>query len=260
MQNANRGLKSRTLSVEKAVMTLTRNPASLSLRMALTAGAWLASPLMDPAMFVVTAGELGLGFALGKTVAAVALGLFGGFAIKVFSKSGAFTLPLKTAPTACCSADKCVTGAEENKAMWNFLSSEHRRRTFAGEAKNNAYFLFKWLTLAYMLEAVLILYVPASLIGSIVGGEGVKPVILGALVGMPAYLNSYAAPPLVAGLMEQGMSVGSAMAFMVAGAISSIPAMTAVYSLVKPPVFAAYLIFGVMGAILFSLGFAAIIG
>jgi uncharacterized membrane protein YraQ (UPF0718 family) len=56
------------------------------------------------------------------------------------------------------------------------------------------------------------------------------------------------------------MSVGSAMAFMVAGAISSIPAMTAVYSLVKPPVFAAYLIFGVMGAILFSLGFAAIIG
>lgn len=221
---------------------------------------WLSSPLIDPPSLLITAGALGWEFAVGKAAAAVFLGLFGGFAIKLFLQSGAFSSPLKNAPTSCCSSDECGTGIAKDKAVWKFWTNDSRRKTFGEEAKNNAYFLFKWLTLAYMLEAILILYVPASLIGSIVGGEGVTPVVLGALVGMPAYLNSYAAPPLVAGLMEQGMSIGSAMAFMVAGAISSIPAMTAVYSLVKPPVFAAYLIFGVMGAVLFSLGFAAVIG
>ena len=64
---------------------------------------------------------------------------------------------------------------------------------------------------------------------------------MGALVGAPAYLNSYAAPALVAGLVEQGMSSGAAMAFLISGAVSCVPAMAAVWSLVKPPVFAVYL-------------------
>ncbi|MEN8742215.1 MAG: permease, partial [Phaeobacter gallaeciensis] len=84
----------------------------------------------------------------------------------------------------------------------------------------------------------------------LVGGEGVVAIAVAALVGMPAYLNSYVAPPLLAGLIEQGMSAGAAMAFMIAGAVSSIPAMAAVWSLVKPQVFAAYLGLGVSGAIL----------
>jgi uncharacterized membrane protein YraQ (UPF0718 family) len=68
----------------------------------------------------------------------------------------------------------------------------------------------------------------------VVGGERYRPIAIAALVGMPAYLNSYVAPPLLAGLMDQGMSAGAAMAFMIAGAVSSIPAMAAVWSLVKP--------------------------
>lgn len=114
------------------------------------------------------------------------------------------------------------------------------------------------MSLAYLLEGLLILYVPAEMIGGIVGGEGFIPIVLGALIGMPAYLNSYAAPPLVAGLMEQGMNAGSAMSFMVAGAISSIPAMTAVWSLVRKPVFAAYLGFGLGGAVIFGAAFELI--
>ena len=43
-------------------------------------------------------------------------------------------------------------------------------------------------------------------------------------------LNGCAASALVAGLMEQGMSAGTATAFMVAGVVSRIPAMAAVWS------------------------------
>jgi uncharacterized membrane protein YraQ (UPF0718 family) len=80
--------------------------------------------------------------------------------------------------------------------------------------------------------------------------KGIVPIILSALVGVPAYLNSYIAPPIVSGLMNQGMSVGSGMAFIVAGAISSIPAMTAVYALVRKRVFGLDVLLGFSGAVL----------
>ena len=69
-----------------------------------------------------------------------------------------------------------------------------------------------------------------------------------AVIGVPAYLNGYAAIPLVSGLIEQGMAPGAGMAFMVAGGVSSIPAAMAVWALAKPKVFALYLGFAFIGA------------
>ncbi len=220
---------------------------------------WLSSPLIDPPSLMITAGALGWEFAIGKALAAVFLGLFGGFGVKYLMHTFAFQNPLKNHTISGCDSGTCgVEKPFSGHPNWTFWRDKAHRQVFAEQGLENALFLFKWLSLAYLLEALLILYVPASLIGGLVGGDGFGSIVTGALVGMPAYLNSYAAPPLVAGLMEQGMSIGSAMAFMVAGAISSIPAMTAVWSLVKKPVFAAYLGFGVGGAILFGSGFAAI--
>jgi hypothetical protein len=56
------------------------------------------------------------------------------------------------------------------------------------------------------------------------------------------------------------MSAGSAMAFIVAGAVSSLPAMTAVFALVKRQVFAAYVVLGFSGAVLTGLVFGALAG
>jgi uncharacterized membrane protein YraQ (UPF0718 family) len=60
--------------------------------------------------------------------------------------------------------------------------------------------------------------------------------------------------------MAQGMSPGAAMAFMTAGAVSCIPAMAAVWALVRREVFAAYVAFGIGGAILSGLVFGAVVG
>ncbi len=209
---------------------------------------WLSSPLIDPPTLLITAGALGWPFAIGKAVAAVGLGLFGGFAIKALMGHGVFANPLKQVQKSSC----CGCGAPklDAKPVWAFWREAERRETFRREFLANGLFLLKWLALAYVLEALLVSYVPADVIAGVVGGEGVGTIVISALVGMPAYLNSYVAPPLLAGLMEQGMSAGAAMAFMIAGAVSSIPAMAAVWSLVKPQVFATYLILGVSGAIL----------
>ncbi len=60
--------------------------------------------------------------------------------------------------------------------------------------------------------------------------------------------------------MQQGMSAGSAIALIVAGAASSIPGMTAVFALVRRRVFAAYVLLGLTGAVLSGLAFGALTG
>lgn len=91
-------------------------------------------------------------------------------------------------------------------------------------------------------------HVPADWIASALGGQGVGTILLGALVGAPAYLNGYAAVPLVDALIQQGMSAGAAMSFMLAGGVSCIPAAIAVWALVKPRVFVGYIAYGIIGA------------
>lgn len=215
---------------------------------------WLSSPLMDPAMFSITAGTLGLEFAVAKTIAAIGLGLFGGAVVMVLKRSPVFADPLRERPSVggCCGVKKPFQGAPK----WRFWSDAERRATFRETTLENLLFLGKWLFLAYLLEAVMLEYLPAEWIASVLGGEGIGPILLGAIVGAPAYLNGYAAIPLVGGLMQQGMAPGAAMSFIIAGGVSCIPAAVAVWALVKPRVFVAYLGLAILGAMLAGIAWA----
>jgi len=217
---------------------------------------WLSSPLMDPAMFSITTSALGLDFAVAKTIAAIGIGILGGFGVRAIARTGVFddVLRPRAQPKSCCSKGGSPFDAEPVWPIWKFAE---RRSVFAAQFIENGLFLVKWLALAYLLEAFMITHVPAAWVASVLGGTGLQPVIMGALVGGPAYLNGYAAVPLVSGLMEQGMAPGAAMSFVLAGGVSCIPAAVAVWALVKPRVFAAYLGFAFVGSIVAGLSFAA---
>lgn len=217
---------------------------------------WLASPLMDPAMFLITSGTLGWDFAIAKTLAAISTGLLGGFATMALARSALFADPLRTQSRTggCCGTQTPFEGAP----VWRFWNESARRDTFRVSAQANAAFLLKWLALAYVVEALMLEYIPAEAVAGLLGGSGIKPIILGALVGAPAYLNGYAAVPLVDALLAQGMSNGAAMSFVIAGGVSCIPAAIAVWALVKPRIFFAYLAFAMTGALLAGLVWQAI--
>lgn len=212
---------------------------------------WLSSPLMDPAMFAITSGTLGVDFAIAKTVSAIGIGLLGGALTALMARSALFEDPLKKAPVKSCCSSSCGSGPQfQGETVWKFWTQADRRDTFRETVLENAWFLGKWLLLAYLLEALMLHYVPADMVANIVGGEGLRPIVLGALVGAPAYLNGYAAVPLVDSLLQQGMNNGAAMSFVLAGGVSCIPAAVAVWALVKPRVFAAYLGIAFVGSII----------
>ena len=202
-------------------------------------------------MFMITWGEIGLDFAIAKTIAAVALGLIGGFLTMAFSGSPVFADPLREKPQVggCCG----VKNPFSEKPVWKFWNEQDRRTVFRETWVENAVFLVKWLLIAYLFEALMVVYDTTEYVAGALGGDGVLTIVLAALIGMPAYLNGYAAVGLMGGLLEQGMANGAAMSFVLAGGVSSIPAAIAVWALVKPRVFAAYLGFAFVGAVIAGL-------
>ena len=165
---------------------------------------WLASPVIDPSMFALTIGVLGWEFAVAKTLAAIGIGLFGGYITLVLTRGGAFAEPLREG----VGNGGCGATAVRNpkSVIWAFWREPARREKFVREGIKTALFLFKWLTLAFVLESLMVAFVPAEWVVAAVGGDGFISVAIATLVGVPAYLNGYAALPLVSGLIEQGMA------------------------------------------------------
>jgi uncharacterized membrane protein YraQ (UPF0718 family) len=207
---------------------------------------WLASPVMDPSMFALTAGVLGLQFAVAKTLAAIGLGLFGGYAVHLIGRHGALSDALRDGVgNGGCGGAKVRA---PKPVIWRFWADPDRRARFGREALKATLFLTKWLTLAFLLESLMLAWVPAETITALLGGTGIGPIAAATLVGVPAYLNGYAALPLVGGLIAQGMAPGAGLAFLVAGGVTSLPAAIAVWALVKPRIFGLYLLFSLTGA------------
>lgn len=208
---------------------------------------WLASPVMDPSMFVLTTGVLGFEFAVAKTMAAVGLGVFGGFTVHLIAGAGGLSDPLREGVgNGGCGASRVRS---VQPVVWKFWHEDDRRAKFWREGIKTTLFLAKWLTLAFLLESLMLAWVPADLVASALGGSGLAPIGIATLVGVPAYLNGYAALPLVGGLMGQGMAPGAGIAFLVAGGVTSLPAAIAVWALVKRPVFFLYVAIALVGSL-----------
>jgi len=216
---------------------------------------WLASPVIDPAMFALTVGVLNFEFAVAKLLSALWLGLLGGFITHWLVMAGRLTSPLRDGIGNGACAASAVQAPKP--VAWVFWRAPERVARFRRDALTTTLFLGKWLVLAFLLESLMLAYVPAQWVAGALGGAGVWPVLTATLVGVPAYLNGYAALPLVSGLIEQGMSPGAGLAFMVAGGVSSVPAAIAVFALVKRPVFALYGAFALGGSLVAGLVFHA---
>ncbi|UCG10948.1 MAG: permease, partial [Deltaproteobacteria bacterium] len=183
----------------------------------------VSSPIMDPEMFILTAAGISLNFAIAKTIAAVGMGLMAGFTMLGLEKAGFLHNPLKM-KDYCSGCGPIFNANAKVEVTWRFWRQPDGLQRFIEEARSTGWFLGKWLTLAFFLESLMVAYVSPEWIGALVGGESGFAIPLAAIVGIPSYLNGYAAIPLIANLLDMGMSPGAAMTFITSGAVSSIPA------------------------------------
>jgi uncharacterized membrane protein YraQ (UPF0718 family) len=221
---------------------------------------WLASPSMDPEVFALSTAYLGLPLAIGRLVATGVASIAAGFAAHWLETSGAFgkdylrgaasakftplakprgSLTLAASSSAAGTAkDKdcgCAPAPASNPGIRDKLASLLR------ESAPEILKLTGIMLLAFVVEGAVIRFVPVDALTPLFGKKSLFAVPIAAAVGVPMYVTNIAALGFVSGLISKGMSEGAALAFLIGGAATTLPAMTAVWSLAKPRVFALYI-------------------
>lgn len=236
---------------------------------------WLASPSMDPEIFFLSVGALGLPLAVARMVTTFLMSLAGGIIVhrlygKLPVEDFLIRKPLKVKKNSEAlhaavfnvvdspeeASDTEMETANENPITRSAMT--HNKGLFSKvdskevlhQVITSTVFVLKFLLIAYFIEALIVFYLPESIMSVFLNTPDFISVMLASLISIPLYTTNISALGLVSGLMAKGMSGGPALSFLVGGATTTIPAMAAVYKIVDKRLFRVY----VGTAIAFSLG------
>jgi uncharacterized membrane protein YraQ (UPF0718 family) len=150
------------------------------------------------------------------------------------------------------SAPRCGDALSFEPRVWNDAA---RRQSFYRQLIATTRLILICLIPAFAAEYALnALLTPGSL-SVYVGRENWWAIPVAVFVGAPAYIDGYAALPLTRGLIDNGMSQGAAMAFLVSGGVVSIWGAMAIFPVLKLKPFMLYLALAVTGAMIAGCAF-----
>ncbi len=248
----------------------------------------VSSPLSSPEGLVYSAGIFGWPFAIAYFGASILLGLAGGLAAALLERGGwlkgqlrygppkesrpssvadpaafkaegsswavfcgqfqsAQGCPCSAAPTSqsgCCVVNAQGQDASRGRVPWG-----HKLRAFGSALLDVSKFVLPMFVgfafLGYLING----FVPPWVMASLFGSGRAYGVPLAATVGLPLYINSEAAIPLVRAFMDSGMSPGAIMAFLIAGSGTSVGAIGGALTIARWRVVALVVIVLWVGAI-----------
>lgn len=215
---------------------------------------WLSSPITDPAMLATTAATLGLEFAVGKTVIAFLLGVYGGWLTSLLASS-AWTKPPLRDNRLVANLGSCNNACGSMTFDARVWREPTRRAAFRQEAAAITRLILICLIPAFAAEYWLNAFLEPDDLSPFLGSDAWMAIPLTVVVGAPAYLDGYAALPLVRGLLDHGMSPGAAMAFLVSGGVVSIWGAMAIFPAIRIRPFLLYLFLAVSGSMVAGYGF-----
>jgi uncharacterized membrane protein YraQ (UPF0718 family) len=143
-------------------------------------------------------------------------------------------------PTSSCEVSTCTPQPDTESGPWSKA---------ALEVWNATSMVVRYMLLAWLIGAVIKLYVPDAWVIATLGKANPLAILSAAIFGIPAYTSNLAAMPLIGSLLENGMDPAAALAFLIAGPTTTLPAMSAVWGIVNRRVFALYISFSLVGSL-----------
>jgi uncharacterized membrane protein YraQ (UPF0718 family) len=189
----------------------------------------VASPLMNPGIFILTLSQLGWEIALSRVISAYVLAVAAGFLSALI---GRHIRPFQTVD-----------------AKKVFL----QKRPVWVELQRSLLFLGKYFGIALFLSAVIKALVPVEMIGRLLGGHANMSLVIAVALGVPFYSCGGAAIPLVQVLSEMGMNKGAVLAFFIAGPSTKLETIYVYKSVLGVKFLLFYLVFMFLGATLSGL-------
>ena len=212
----------------------------------------ITSPVMSPDAFVLTMGVLGKGIALGKLLGAAGFGLALGYLVHFMAVRGKLA-ELKLADGGGRFEHHCVDPLDPDDPRRGLTVTIGRFKYFGLMVMDMVWIIGRFLVLAMILEALMITFVEPDLVRMLIGRPSFTSPLLAVAVGLPFPLQQIAAVPIVRGLLDLGTNPGAAMALLMAGPVTSIPAIAFLAGLVNRRLLWAYLLVGLTGSLI--LGF-----
>jgi uncharacterized protein len=216
---------------------------------------WIVSPVISPDLFLYTAGMLGTDIAVARLLAALFMGVCAGLLTLMIESAGGFKSPLRKSM-----AVKALAPGDALSPHWRFWKEKERIAIFFEEARATAKKILPWMILAIFLETLITILVPAKLVAEWVGSSNAFAIPMAILVSIPTYANPIAGVPIAKGMMALGMSKSAALAYLVAGSVTTIPAMLAVLPLVRLRVFIWHIAIGLMTGLAAAYVFKFVLG
>lgn len=220
----------------------------------------VSSPLTSPEELIYSAGLFGWPFAWAFFISSIFLGLLGG-AVAAFAESRGWLdgqarmerpqskLPLKVISGASGSLDLPVIPPTAAPTKLPVTLRMFLREMYTTGKRLMVLFL-GFAFVGYLLNGL----IPAEWISSLFGAGHAYGVPLAAILGIPFYINTEASLPLVRAMLDSGMSQGAALAFLIAGAGTSLGALGGALTIARWRVIA--IIIGTLWIGALILGFA----
>ncbi|TPK98628.1 MULTISPECIES: permease [unclassified Mesorhizobium] len=216
---------------------------------------WLSSPVTGPTMLTATWALLGPGFAIGKLLAAFALGVFSGAMTALLARTQMVQNPLRASGIRQVGLCGTCMSTGLSFRIWR---EPARMRAFGENLVSTTGTVVTCLTFAFSAEFLLRDLLPPEVLTAYVGANSHYAIPLAVLVGAPMYFDGLAALPLVQALLALGMSPGAAMALLVSGGAVSIWGVMAVALVLRPATIVLFVALAVSGSLVIGYVFQAL--
>ena len=202
----------------------------------------VSSPLMNPNLFVLTAGAMGLEMALLRTFSALLLGTIAGYST-LWLEHRKLLLPDRIIRQGTVfTVDRIKGGGMEN-TFRGFMLELYKMTRYIG----------RYFFLAIILASAIKIAVNPKFIVRLFDSDNLLSVILSTAAGVPFYVCGGAAIPVVQQLADMGMSKGAALAYFISGPVTKISNLVIMQAAFKRVVLVQYLAIGLIGAVVLGL-------
>ena len=201
----------------------------------------IASPLMDPLVFILLGTFLGWDVAIGFLILTSAFAVLFGV---VFEKLGwADQVKRVRIKGGMPSQNELPSGVKLRlKAAFHKALGDFRA-------------VFVYMIIGVAIGAAIYGYLPTDLLARVAGRDNPFAVIIVALIGMPLYIRVEAAIPIGLALLKKGASMGAVIALIISGAGIAIPELTMLASIFKKKIIITFIIIVFISAVISGLIF-----
>ncbi|MCE5250791.1 permease [bacterium] len=213
----------------------------------------IASPLMNPSLFIITWGVMGPQMAIARTVSAFGLAVFGGWITDAALARGwvSFKNPLRTGFAAETHVPSCHADAPARRLTDTIVH-------FFRHSRKMTLFIARYFMLALFLAGAVQACISPQWIAALLGGTGFKSVLLGGLLGIPLYVCGGGTVALIGVLVGMGMGQGAALAFFITGPATKISTIVSLHAVLRKKVALVYLGVTLIGGVLIGYGYSKI--